>query len=74
MTNVATELGALAALPEDQINTCDVPEQRDWSGAKRGVFSRLVEDLDEETLKAIAGGEVPDEYAALDNILKDWTP
>ena len=34
------ELKALAALPDDQINTQDIPEVRDWSGAKRGVFYR----------------------------------
>ena len=27
------ELRALAALPDDQINTRDLPEQRDWSGS-----------------------------------------
>jgi hypothetical protein len=26
------EIDALAALPEDQIKTGDIPEQRDWSG------------------------------------------
>ncbi|MGE4046250.1 MAG: BrnA antitoxin family protein [Acetobacteraceae bacterium] len=36
------ELKALAALPEDQINTRDIPEQRDWSGARRGLFFRPV--------------------------------
>ena len=36
------ELKALAALPEDQINTRDIPEQRDWSGARRGVLFRPV--------------------------------
>jgi hypothetical protein len=35
----AAELKALAALPEDQINTSDLPEQRDWSAARRGLFS-----------------------------------
>lgn len=38
----AAELKALAALPEDQINTHDVPEQRDWSAAQRGFFFRPV--------------------------------
>jgi uncharacterized protein (DUF4415 family) len=38
----ATELKALAALPEDQINIRDVPEQQDWSGAQRGLFYRPV--------------------------------
>ena len=32
------ELDALIALPEEQIDTTDIPEQRDWSGARRGVF------------------------------------
>ena len=37
------ELEALAALPEDQINTDDIPEATgDWSGAKRGVFYRPI--------------------------------
>ena len=32
------ELTALAALPEDAIDTSDAPEVTDWSGAKRGLF------------------------------------
>jgi uncharacterized protein (DUF4415 family) len=38
----SAELTALAALPDDQINTRDIPEQRDWSGARRGVFFRPI--------------------------------
>ena len=34
------ELDTLAAMPEDQINTAVLPEQRDWSGARRGLFFR----------------------------------
>ncbi len=34
------ELAALIALPDEQIDTSDIPEQRDWSGARRGVFFR----------------------------------
>jgi len=37
-----TEIDALAALPDDQINTDDIPEVRDWSDAKRGVLYRPV--------------------------------
>ena len=33
------EIAALAALPDDQIDTTDLPEIRDWSQGKRGVFS-----------------------------------
>ncbi len=36
------ELDALEALPEDQIDTSDIPETLDWSGAKRGLFYRPV--------------------------------
>lgn len=36
------ELDALAAMPEDQINTAALPEQKDWSGARRGVFFRPI--------------------------------
>ena len=36
------ELDALAALPDDQIDLSDIPEVRDWSGAKRGLLYRPV--------------------------------
>lgn len=36
------ELGALKALPDHQIDTSDVPEVRDWSDAKRGLFHQPV--------------------------------
>ena len=36
------ELEALSVLPDDRINTKEVPEQRDWSGARRGVFYRPI--------------------------------
>ena len=36
------ELEALAALPEDQIQTDDMPEVTDWSDAKRGLFYRPI--------------------------------
>ena len=40
----------------------------------KGRVARLVEDLDDDTLKAIAGASVPETYAALDRIIEDWTP
>jgi len=40
----------------------------------KGRIVRRVEDLDDETLNAIARSEVPAEYAALDDIIKDWNP
>ncbi len=36
------EIEALAALPEDAIDTSDIPEVRDWAGAKRGMFYRPI--------------------------------
>ena len=36
------ELGKLQALPDDQIDTTDIPELQDWSEAKRGLFYRPV--------------------------------
>jgi len=40
----------------------------------KGRIARPVEDLDEDTLDAIAKAEVPADYAALDDLLKDWKP
>lgn len=34
-----SELKTLAELPDAQINTASLPEQKDWSGARRGVFA-----------------------------------
>ena len=36
------ELAALAVLPDEKIDTRAVPEQQDWSGARRGVVYRPV--------------------------------
>ena len=36
------DLQALEELPDDQIDTTDIPEILDWTGAKRGVFYRPV--------------------------------
>lgn len=34
------EIARLAALPEDGVDTSDIPEITDWSGAERGRFYR----------------------------------
>jgi len=36
------EIEALAALPDKKINTSDIPEILDWTGAKRGLLYRPV--------------------------------
>ena len=40
----------------------------------KGRIARKVEDLDDETIKAIARSEVSSQNGHLDNLLKDWTP
>ncbi|MCC6717798.1 MAG: hypothetical protein IT555_07940 [Acetobacteraceae bacterium] len=40
----------------------------------KGRMARPVEDLDDDTLTAIANSAVPAEFAALDEVVKDWTP
>ena len=37
-----SEIAALAALPDDRIDLSDIPEVRDWSGAKQGLLYRPV--------------------------------
>ena len=32
------QIEALASLPDDEIDTTDIPETLDWSGGRRGVF------------------------------------
>ena len=36
------ELAALAEMSDEEIDTSDAPEVRDWSGARRGLFYRPV--------------------------------
>ncbi len=36
------EIDALAALPDNKIDTRDMPEVRDWSGARRAPFFRPI--------------------------------
>ena len=39
---IQSEVDALVALPDSEINTDDIPEVRDWSNAKRGMLYRPV--------------------------------
>ena len=41
-SDVQEQIRALEAIPEDQIDTTDIPEILDWSDARRGVFYRPV--------------------------------
>ena len=40
----------------------------------KGRIARPVEDLDDDTLKAIANAKVPEVHAGLNKLLDDWTP
>lgn len=40
----------------------------------KGRVARRVEDLDDETVNAIARSSVSSEYSHLDDLIKDWTP
>ena len=40
----------------------------------KGRVARKVEELDDDTIRAIAGSAVGAEFADLDAIIKNWTP
>ncbi|AZO31390.1 MULTISPECIES: type II toxin-antitoxin system prevent-host-death family antitoxin [unclassified Mesorhizobium] len=40
----------------------------------KGRVARPVEELDDETLRAIAASAVPSQFDELDEMLKHWTP
>ena len=40
----------------------------------KGRVARPVEELDDDTLRAIAGSSVGPEHAQLDDLIKDWKP
>lgn len=41
-TKQKRELAALERLPDDKVDTRSIPEVKDWSGAKRGLFYRPI--------------------------------
>ena len=52
---VREQVEAVAALPDDQIDTSDIPEITDWSNAKRGVFYKYRVIKKQVTLRLDAG-------------------
>lgn len=40
--SVAKQLAELAAMPDSEIDTSDIPETKDWSGAETSKFYRPV--------------------------------
>ena len=54
------ELSALETLPDDKIDTSDIPEVLDWSGARRGLLYRPIKQqitlrLDADVVKWFKG-------------------
>ena len=50
-TEQRAELEALAAMSDEMIDTSDIPEALDWSGAVRGLFFMSAEDQKEALAK-----------------------
>ena len=54
--DIQAQIGTLEMLPEDEIDTTDVPEIPDWSDARRGVFY----DSSQEMPRIVERGAVMD--------------
>ena len=70
------ELAALAALPDSQIDTSDMPEVRDWRGAQVGRFYRPVKKpvtlrLDADVVEWLKAREGKYQ-TAVNRILRDY--
>lgn len=73
------ELRDLAALPEPEIDTREMPEIEDWSGARRGALSRPVKQqitlrLDSDVIawfrsRSRQGG---DQQSAINRALREY--
>ena len=61
------ELAALDALPEDEIDTSDIPETQDWSGAVRGLL-HMPPDERREALDKLRSKRVTDIHTNDSNI------
>ena len=73
------ELAALAAMPDDEIDTSDIPEVTDWSDAKRGVIygrtkQQITLDLDADIIawfKSNAKTEI-DCQTGINQVLREY--
>jgi len=73
------EIKALAALPDDQIRTDEIPEQRDWKGARRGALFRPVKQqitlrLDADLIEWFRRNPAPGEgyQTGINRILREY--
>ncbi len=76
---IQTEIDALAALPETEIQTDDLPEVLDWSGAKRGMFYRPIKQqitlrLDADLLDWFKNNHPQDEgyQTSINRVLREY--
>lgn len=70
------ELAAIDAIPEEDIDTSDIPEVRDWTGAVRGKFYRpnkqtVTIRLDADLVAWLKARE-PKYQTAVNRILRDY--
>ena len=65
-------MDALASLPNDQIDTTDIPEIRDWSGAVRGLFHMSAAERS-KALKELRSRRSEDAHAG-EWTKYDWAP
>lgn len=69
----AAQLGPVAITKNGRTHTVLVSAAF-FEMVMKGRVARPVEELDDDTLKAIANSTVPAEYAALDKLVEGWTP
>ncbi len=71
------ELKAFASMPDDQIDTTDIPEIRDWSGAVRGLLHMAASDR-REALRRLRSRRLEDarvnESGSGEWARYDWAP
>ena len=69
----AAQLGPVAITKNGRVHTV-LLSATFFELVTKGRVARAVEDLDDDTLRAIAGSVVSPEFDHLDRIVKYWTP
>ena len=69
----AAQLGPVAITKNGRVHTV-LMSAMFFELVTKGRVARAVEDLDDDTLRAIAASAVAPEFDHLDGLVKDWTP
>ena len=69
----AAQLGPVAITKNGRVHTVLMSATL-FELVTKGRVARAVEDLDDDTLRAIADSAVASEFDHLDGLVKDWTP